>query len=180
MRVQWEDIPPEGLEVALEEVGNLPLKGPKGSLEEGMRLASPVRGRLSLKREKRGVVIKGDFRCTVFIRCARCLKEFELPISEDFESLYLHIRYAPQEDEVELSAKDMEVGFLREETVEVEEILRERIWLSIPMKPLCKEDCRGLCPTCGKDLNEGDCGCPKEALDPRFAILKDLKLSLKG
>ncbi|RLB02093.1 MAG: hypothetical protein DRG55_03700 [Deltaproteobacteria bacterium] len=180
MRVQWEDIPPEGLEVALEEVGDLPLKGPKGSLEEKMRLASPVRGKLSLKREKRGVVIRGDFRCTVFIRCARCLKEFELPISEDFESLYLHIRYAPQEDEVELSAKDMEVGFLREETVEVEEILRERIWLSIPMKPLCKEDCRGLCPTCGKDLNEGDCGCPKEALDPRFAILKDLKLSLKG
>jgi len=102
-----------------------------------------------------------------------------MPISEEFEGLYLTLKEAPREDEVELSPDDMEIGFLREEAVEVEEILKERIWLSIPMKPLCKEDCKGLCPTCGKDLNEGECDCPKEAIDPRFAVLKDLKLSLK-
>ncbi|HEX16499.1 MAG TPA: DUF177 domain-containing protein [Deltaproteobacteria bacterium] len=179
MRIEWEDIPPEGLEIELEGMEELSLKGPKGSLEEEMRLASPVRGKLFLKKRKKGLSVKGSFRCSVFIYCARCLKEFEMPISEEFEGLYLTLKEAPREDEVELSPDDMEIGFLREEAVEVEEILKERIWLSIPMKPLCKEDCKGLCPTCGKDLNEGECDCPKEAIDPRFAVLKDLKLSLK-
>ncbi|RLA85031.1 MAG: DUF177 domain-containing protein [Deltaproteobacteria bacterium] len=176
MRIRWEDIPPEGLKVGLDGVGELDLHGPKGSLEEDLRLVSSIEGEVELRRKGDGVKAKGWLKTAVFIKCARCLKEFELPISSRFEGLYLHIKYAPHQEEVELSREDMEVTFLLEEVIDLGQMIHEQIWIHIPMKPLCKEDCKGLCPLCGADLNEGECGCKREEIDPRFAVLKGLKL----
>ena len=179
MRIRWEDIPPEGLGISLEEMETPQLQAPKGTLEEGLRLASPLEGEIFLKRIPQGIKVKGKVKTSLFISCARCLKEFILPISSDFEELFLHIRYAPAGEEVELSREDMEVSFLREEVIDLKEVVEEQIWLQIPMKPLCHEGCKGLCPLCGADLNEGECGCDREIVDPRFALLKEIKLSLK-
>ncbi len=180
MKVLLSEIPPEGLRISWGELERPHLEGPKGTLEEGLRLASPLKGGVFLKMTKRGLLCKGNIDCSVWIHCARCLKEFRLPLRDEFEVVYVPLKEAPRQEEVELGREDMDVGFLGEDTIDLDELLNERIWLSLPMKPLCREDCKGLCPLCGKDLNEGDCGCSREAIDPRFAVLKELKMKLKG
>jgi uncharacterized protein len=82
-----------------------------------------------------------------------------LPLPEDDD---------PEEDdtEIELAEKDLEVDFIRGEEIDLDEIIREQIYLSLPMKSLCSEDCLGLCPTCGSDLNAGSCQCHREQGHP--------------
>jgi uncharacterized protein len=80
------------------------------------------------------------------------------------------------EREVELLDEDMEVNFLYGETIDLDETIREQIYLSLPMKSLCKEGCLGLCPFCGANLNEGLCKCSRESPYPVFSKLKNLKI----
>lgn len=180
MKLLLFEIPPEGVRINWEEIKDFQLEQVKGTLEEGLQFLKKPEGELFIKPSKKGVVCKGKLECSVLIKCARCLKEFELVIRDEFEVLYVPLREMSFKEEVELSLEDMETGFLKEDLFDVEEVLNERIWLSIPMKPLCKEDCKGLCPYCGKDLNEGDCGCKSEYVDPRFAVLRELKIKLKN
>ncbi|HEY6146875.1 MAG TPA: DUF177 domain-containing protein, partial [Thermoanaerobaculia bacterium] len=77
--------------------------------------------------------------------------------------------------ERELDKDDLDVYFYDEPEVSVAPIVEERIQMAVPMKPLCREDCLGLCPTCGKDLNQGPCNCRDEAIDPRWEALSKLK-----
>lgn len=174
MKIALMEIPPEGLRIQWGQLGKVKLKGPQGTLEEDLRFSGPLKGSVFLQVTPKGLVCRGDLECAVWIHCARCLAEFELPIEDQFEVMYLSVREAPREEEVELTREDMDVGFLVEDAIDLEELLTERIWLALPIKPLCREDCKGLCPICGKDLNEGDCGCSRKAIDPRFEILKQL------
>jgi len=82
---------------------------------------------------------------------------------------------APVEEEVELSGGDLDVVFFDEPVLPFEEIAREQVLIGIPMKPLCREECRGLCPTCGTDLNKGTCACAGKPIDPRLEVLKNFK-----
>ena len=81
-----------------------------------------------------------------------------------------------QEDEVELSDREVVVGYYDGERLDLGDVVREQLFLSLPLKRLCREDCRGLCPTCGKNLNTGACGCPppEEPEDPRLSPLRGL------
>jgi uncharacterized protein len=82
---------------------------------------------------------------------------------------------APVEDEVELDPADLDVIFYDEPVLPFDDVVREQVLMAIPMKPLCREDCRGLCPECGADWNAGDCACEKTKVDPRLEVLKGLK-----
>jgi uncharacterized protein len=79
-------------------------------------------------------------------------------------------------EKVELNEEDMESGFFGGGEIHVSEIACEQVFLEIPLQPLCQEDCKGLCPVCGKDLNVADCECKKEAFESGFAALRKLKL----
>jgi uncharacterized protein len=78
--------------------------------------------------------------------------------------------------EVELLDEDMEVDFIRDSEIDLDEIIKEQIYLSLPMKVLCSDQCRGLCPICGMNLNVSDCHCHREQGHPGFLKLKDLKI----
>jgi len=138
-------------------------------------------GRKVLVQAKATVPLKGQ--------CRRCLK----PVSLD-EQIDLIRSYVPADqiraqhehrgdtDDARGASVDPETA--DEESYEGKEIdlkpaVREQVLLQIPGSPLCREDCKGLCPRCGKDLNEGDCGCDRAVLDPRWAVLKGLQLEKK-
>jgi len=81
----------------------------------------------------------------------------------------------PTDEEVELSSEDLDVVFFDDATLPLEDIAREQVLIALPMKPLCREDCRGLCPSCGTDLNAGACSCADKVIDPRLEVLKNFK-----
>jgi uncharacterized protein len=178
MKVRWESIPPEGRQISLDELPPVVLQGPHGDEEKTIRLGSAVEGNLFLQRTPKGIEATGSIRTAVSLQCARCLKEFRLPIVAEFEEFFILDQYIEREEDTELGTDDMDVSVLPEEGIDLKDIVEEQIWLNIPMKPLCHEGCKGLCSVCGADLNSGECGCDRRYKDHRFAVLSNLRSSL--
>lgn len=144
--------------------------------DEDYRVATPVE--LSMDIEKAG----GDaFRVTgravtrLEMTCSRCLESFDVPVDARFELRYVpQVQAAEGGGEHEIPEDDLTTSYYREGTLDVVEMLREQFQLALPMKPLCAESCRGLCPECGTNLNRGECSCRPAWEDPRLAPLKGL------
>jgi len=143
--------------------------------DEEYRVAAPVE--LVMDVEKAGADVfrvTGRASTRLELACSRCLEDLESPLSVDFE-----LRYVPQtanagEGEQEIADDDLATAFYKEGALDVIEMLREQFQLALPMKPLCTEACRGLCPECGANLNRTECGCAPAWEDPRLAPLKGL------
>jgi uncharacterized protein len=110
------------------------------------------------------------------LRCARCIEPYPFANSSPFT-----VRFRPlplgsdSEEEIEISANELEVEFYRERKIPIRQLATEQIQLSLPMKPLCEERCQGLCPQCGANLNRGGCDCGDRATDGRWDALKDIR-----
>ena len=113
------------------------------------------------------VTLDCSVQFTLRLSCDRCLKEFERGFSEDFQ----HILVNRLESDDDLYSDYIVVPDMR---LNLDELLTADIMLAMPSKFLCSEDCKGLCPQCGKDLNQGDCGGTEQTGDPRFDVLKQL------
>jgi uncharacterized protein len=144
--------------------------------DEDYRVATPVE--LSMDLEKSGpdtFRVSGRAVTRLEMSCGRCLEAFEFPVDARFE-----LQYVPQTDaakggeEHEIRDDDLTTSFYREGALDVVEMLREQFQLILPMKPLCTESCRGLCPECGTNWNRAECGCQPAWEDPRLAALKSL------
>jgi uncharacterized protein len=103
--------------------------------------------------------------------CSRCLEEAELPVNVPFRYTLMPA-VEDNREEVELTEEDLEYGVYDGETIDCDPLIYEQIVLQIPMKVLCRDDCRGLCPQCGANLNTGVCSCTEKAVDERLAVLK--------
>jgi uncharacterized protein len=119
----------------------------------------PVWGWMELVRTDRGVFISGALKSTIQAICSRCLKPFDYPIVQDIKEEYL------------LKAEEGAFAINARGEIDLSEALRQYILLAVPMKPLCRPDCAGLCPDCGHDLNAGPCECQRGAIEPRLAPL---------
>ena len=140
------------------------------------RVLSGHQAQISVQRIGLDVYLSAECTLRLQTDCAACLRTFELDVPVAF-SLTLKPRPQPGAglpDEMELSKEDLEECFYEGDVIDLDEILREQIVLALPMYPRCKEDCRGLCPVCGVDLNQETCDCQREDVDPRLAILKTL------
>jgi len=114
------------------------------------------------------------------LECSRCLAAYPFREDETF-SMVLYPRRPVAADEVELVRDDLDALFYDDPMIPLAPIAEERVQMALPMKPLCRPDCKGLCAECGKDLNQGPCGCAHESVDPRWEALKALKEeALKG
>ncbi|HEX9896458.1 MAG TPA: DUF177 domain-containing protein [Dehalococcoidales bacterium] len=138
----------------------------------------PVRGELKLTHINRRILVQGKLTIDVPLVCSRCLKPFicSLPLNIEEE-------YHPSIDidtGSKLPSPDESGAFTIDERhiLDLTESIRQYKVMALPMKPLCREECAGICPTCGKNLNEGPCDCPSDEADPRWAEL--LKLKNKG
>ena len=144
--------------------------------DEDYRVATPVELSLDVEKAGSGVfLVSGRAVTRLQLECGRCLDEVEVPIDARFE-----LRYMPEESAAgaapdhEIHDDDLVASFYREGTLDVIELLREQFQLTLPMKPLCAQSCRGLCPECGANLNRTECGCQPKWEDPRLAPLKGL------
>ena len=125
-----------------------------------------LRGNLLLTRTDQHILVAGDVNTALSTECVRCLDTFRLPLRIRLEELF-SLTFGPHtSDAVYVVAPDG--------TVDLTLPLREQILLVQPIQPICQPNCKGLCSTCGKNLNEGPCNCEDESIDPRLATLKAL------
>lgn len=164
------DIPPEGLAVELSE--NLDL------FDEG-RPSAAVKASLSIRPEGTDAFrVAGTVKATVQLECNRCLKQFTFPVTETAVDVTL----VPEGSlaagtEHELDRGELDVEFYRGGEIEPADLVREQVLLALPMVPVHDPDCKGLCPVCGADRNDRECGCRQETLpekDNPFAALKQI------
>lgn len=143
--------------------------------DEDYRVVARVELRMTIQKAGADVFrVIGRATTRLELECGRCVEPFEMPFDASFE-----LRYVPQEEntgegEREIAEDDLTTAFYREGMLDIVELLREQFQLALPMKPLCSDDCRGLCPDCGTNLNRTDCGCKPHWEDPRLAPLKGL------
>ncbi|HYV86710.1 MAG TPA: DUF177 domain-containing protein [Patescibacteria group bacterium] len=129
-----------------------------------------------LHKEGGRVAFAGEIATVATLPCSRCLEPYGLPLDMRFDLLYTA---EPERDERGGESRVEEDSFTEVHfdgaRIDLDSLLAEQIYLALPLKPLCRDDCRGLCPRCGANLNAGDCGCPAEQMpDPRLAALKKL------
>lgn len=141
---------------------------------------STVSGQVDLMRTNRGILVRGNLHTEVEVDCSRCLASFRCSLDFDIEE-----EYFPTVDVVSgapVSGPDDAGGFTIDEyhVIDLTEAVRQYALMLVPMKPLCREDCAGLCPHCGRNLNLGPCDCAPEPLDPRWATLANLANKQKG
>jgi uncharacterized protein len=129
----------------------------------------------SVKRIKETVYIEGSVTASAEAPCCRCLETTLLPIGSTFKYTFTPLPAEPQE-ELELSADDLELAYYEEDTIDLDRVIFEQIMLQMPIKPLCGETCKGLCPHCGLNLNVASCRCESETFDERLAVLKKFKV----
>lgn len=123
-------------------------------------------GHSKVSRTPQGLMIETTLRTTLPAECARCLTEIQHPLQTEFSDLYLF----PHVDRTDDDLIFPEDGF-----VDLGPIAREQILLEIPINPLCKPGCKGLCTVCGANKNEEDCGHDEDDIDPRLANLRSLR-----
>ncbi len=143
----------------------------------GYGSTSRIQGTVTLTRTDRGILLEGVLNTEVELACSRCLSPFPCPLS-----LKIQEEYFPTVDVVSgasLPLPDEPGLFTIDENHELDltEAVHQYALLAVPMKPLCRPDCAGLCPVCGQNLNLGKCHCPPPEADPRWAKLKQIGLS---
>ena len=168
MRIEVESLTAEGK--SFEQTyapGELALEDEHASLVSGVR----AWGRASRKNDE--VRVSGSLQTSVELRCDRCLGPVPTPVDVDFVANFVRPGDAVAEAK-ELHDEDLEVSVYDGDSVDLDELVREQILLALPARQLCRDDCRGLCPACRKNLNTESCDCARHETDPRWAALADL------
>jgi uncharacterized protein len=146
-----------------------------GADREDFRVVAPVEIRSEIRKDGRKFRLVGRVKTTLETACSRCLEPFTFPIDAPFDLLFLPAADQPGHQEQELGQDDVGVSFYTDEQIDLGEVAREQCYLTLPMKPLCRQDCQGLCPVCGTNRNVGSCTCSSEWVDPRLEALRALK-----
>jgi uncharacterized protein len=136
---------------------------------------SPLHLSGEVARIERGYALAAELVYEGQLECSRCLAAYPFQEKDSFTLVLVPREPQPDGEEVELETGDLDVVFYEDPVVPLSPIAEERVQMTLPMKPLCRPDCRGLCPTCGNDLNVGPCACPSETVDARWEALRALK-----
>lgn len=144
---------------------------------EGMTLTAPIRGKLYASSTGRVLLLEGAVDTEVELVCFRCGTLYNQPVHAEFqEDFVVHTGATPTQGPRVEEEEAPEARVFIEGTLDLnlDELLRQSILLALPLKPLCAEDCAGLCPKCGHGLSQGPCACTDEHTDPRLAVLQRL------
>jgi uncharacterized protein len=182
--VRLRDIPPEGSRQGIDLTDAWSAQALVGEPLEW--IPTGLRAEVSLHKAQRDVIVHARLTGGLETGCSRCTAPSRLALAASFDLTFVPVPEGdggdePDGDEREHQAGEAEtVGYI-DEQIDLEPVLREQIILALPYAPLCREDCKGLCAQCGKDLNEGPCSCPADVETPevkpdRWAALRDIKL----
>jgi len=170
MEIRIADIPAEGLFFEVEDHRSY-----LEWIKERYPFQGPIRGWLKMQLIGIRLLVKGEIHACLLLPCSRCLEEFPYRVDVEFLDEYLPLEVLEREgEEVEVSQKKADLSFYGE-VIDTETLYLEKIYLSLPMKPLCSQDCKGFCARCGINLNQQSCQCHWEEVDPRWEPLKALK-----
>jgi uncharacterized protein len=150
---------------------------PEDVAQEGdaYRIVAPVTLEFDVHKDKDRFRLVGSVVTELELSCSRCLEPFRLPVNSAFDLRYHPASEMSQDEEREVEEDDLETSYYRDDQIDLNELMREQFYLALPMKPLCGDDCKGLCPQCGTNRNTGTCGCDTGWEDPRLAPQKQLK-----
>ena len=123
--------------------------------------------------------LRGRLSASLELQCARSLEPVPQQVKRESELLNPPLGADAGRDELTVSDAEAEIGYYQGEGILLEDVLREQVLLALPLKITCREDCKGLCPQCGKNLNQEQCSCSTEREDPRWAALKDVRERLE-
>jgi len=143
------------------------------------RVTGPVALRMAIHKDQDRFRLVGSVATLLELACSRCLEPFTLPVDQAFDLRYLPVTTGmpaatDDEDDAEVADDDVAMTFYRDDHIDLGEVLSEQFYLALPMKPLCRPDCQGLCPQCGTNRNLTPCDCNPHWEDPRMAGLKTL------
>ncbi len=170
MKIIVSEIEEEGVTVDLSETYQQP---------SGLKSLGPISAHLVIERIGEEVTVNGDITGVVNLQCSRCLIDFQKEVSLSVDLIYHPLKEVSSEEAYEIPRDETDIGFYRNDELDISEMVKEQVLLNLPMKPLCDEQCKGLCPMCGADLNLQPCDCSREDIDPRLAKLKKLLLDRK-
>jgi uncharacterized protein len=144
-------------------------------------------GRAEVIHEHRGpkqiiadIRLKGRYSGQFQLPCARCVEPVEVPLASDFDLIFRPVGVDAGTSERSISAPETEIGYYQQDSLLLEDVLREQVLLSLPVRTLCKPDCKGLCPRCGKNRNLEGCSCEEGSSDPRWEALAGLRSRIKS
>lgn len=172
--VSINDLPPDGKEFTLDdpEIWDKPIR----EFKMDCRILEPLRGKVFVQPVDEGILVRGDLRGKVAVPCNRCTEDANVNIDVEFSEY--------EDIPPESGAKDDEqegcvIYKMHAPMLNLAEVGWEQFMLALPVQPLCMPDCKGLCPSCGTNLNAGECDCVKDNDDTRMAALRGVKIAKK-
>ena len=148
---------------------------------ENVQQVGPLNWSASAERAGDEIRVAGSLNTSVELACSRCLEPARVTINKPFD-LFFRQRdkeMFDEDEEIELTERETRTAFFTGTQLAISDVLREQILLALPMKVLCTVDCKGLCPTCGTNLNSSSCGCPAEEFSPHLDTLLEFKKKLE-
>ena len=139
------------------------------------RQTEPLEIRCTAELVEGQIRVSGHLHTRIELVCARCLEPVTDEITKDFDLFYRPAKDEPKTEEMQLKDDDTDIAFFEGDGLFLSDVLAEEMLLSVPMKVICRSDCRGLCPHCGANLNSEECRCEARGTDPRLAPLARLK-----
>lgn len=164
MKILLSDITEGGLDTEFNEIVETDV----------IRMLSPLKAKLRIDKVSSEILVNGSLSALVEMQCSRCLNNFTNKTDININVVYHPVEELKGEDRHEIKDDELDTGFYSDEQLDISELLKEQLILSLPMKPLCSESCKGICSRCGKNLNIDSCECRQEEPDPRLAKLKKL------
>ncbi len=143
--------------------------------DEDFRVVAPVSLAFDIFKDKQAFRLAGRVQTTLELKCSRCLEPYTAPVEQEFDLRYQPHTINTGEGEREIEEDDLTTAFYQNDEIDLGHLIHEQFVLSLPMKPLCSDACRGLCPVCGTNLNKSACDCKPVWEDPRLAALRELR-----
>ena len=174
LKINVATIPEEGIKYILSEDGSRFKECLADTADTDFKLRK-VDVDCLVTKTSTTIFIKGEFSAIIDSNCSRCLEDISVPIGGNFAYTLIPAKAETRED-LELTAEELEISHYQGDFVDLTSIICEQIILQIPIKTLCREECRGLCPRCGINLNTSSCNCHIAVVDNRMAVLKKMKV----
>ena len=143
-------------------------------VDERVSLIAPAAVNGKIRLSGNAVFVNGHVETRAQVECDRCLKPIELPVNADFTLEYMSGAEYEASQVAELTEDEMSVSVFDGSAIDVDEIVKEQILLTVPTRLLCREDCKGICPVCGRNRNESSCDCRVTAADDRWSALRKI------
>ena len=154
------------------------------AVQDGVLAAS---GRAEVIHEHRGpkeivadIRLRGRFAGNFEVPCARCVEPVKTPLAAEYDLIFRPAGADAEAPERSITAPETEIGYYQDDSLLLEDVLREQVLLALPVRTLCKPDCKGLCPRCGANRNNQACNCEEGPADPRWEALAGLRSRIKS